>query len=130
MLDKIKDKISSDMGTRKGLLIGDVRQGLGEDLQRAIFRAVDYGAAKRYKRYFLLVSCRNYGRDIKTTVMIEKTRPPKMLGTICYRIDHTIGDAKRLWVLPMDTPVPDELRSDKIAPDVLQAGQGMPILNS
>ncbi len=130
MLIKIKNKIAADFGGRKGPLIGDVRQALGEDLQRAVIKAVEQAFELGYAHYYLLVSCRNYGRDIKTSVMIMKKQPPRMLGTICYRIDHTVGDSKRLWVLPMDMPVPDELRSDKIAPDVLQAGQGMPILNS
>jgi hypothetical protein len=131
MLIKIKNKISADFGgARKGPLIGDVRQALGEDLQRAIIRAVEDTFKKDYKEYYLFVYCRNYGKDIKTTVMIHKDLPPKLLGTICYRINNLTGDVKRLWVLPMDMPVPDDIRSDEVAPDVMEDGKGMPILYS
>ena len=128
---KIKNRISVDFGRdSKGHLIGDVRQALGEDLQRAIISAVEDTFKKGYKRYFLLVYCRNYGKDIKTTIMIYKNLPPKLLGTICYRIDNTTGEVKRLWVLPMDMPFPDDIRSDEVAPDVMEDGKGMPILHS
>jgi hypothetical protein len=124
-----KDKILKELGAKpSGLLIGEIRQALGEDLGKVLRNVVEHTFKKGYKEYYILVSCRNYGRDIKTTVMIYDHLPPRLLGTICYYINNETGDAERLWVLPMDFPIPDEVRSNEYAPQVGEDGKRMPIL--
>jgi hypothetical protein len=81
-------------------------------------------------RYYIFVHAKTFDTDtIFSKVVILHRRPPKLLGTVCYEIDNRAGMQRRLWVLPLDFPLPEQFLSDKAAPRaILESAQGMPII--
>lgn len=116
--------------TRRGLVIGDLRDELANDMFRRV-RSVMYRERKRRAPYWLMVhaNARPGSQTIKTTVMIHDKQPPKLLGTMCFKLDNAAGRVTREWVLPLDIPRPGVLVTDDTALPVAEAAQGMPILN-
>lgn len=82
-------------------------------------------------RYYILIHAKTYDSDtIFSKVVILHTRPPKLLGTVCYEIDNRASTQKRLWVLPLDFPVAPQLLSEKSVPGaILKSAAGMLILH-
>jgi hypothetical protein len=42
------------------------------------------------------------------------------VGTVCYEIDNRAGTQRRLWVLPLDFPVPGEIMTEKAVPEAIR----------
>lgn len=121
------DSVYKDLGLKKsGLVIGDMRQELGKDLMKVITNVVNEKI--HLKSYYLLIVAKNFGKDIKTTVMCMTQRPPKMFGSICYLIDNQQGKATRLWTLPLDICTPDGLvEGGEVIEEIAESAKDMPL---
>ena len=106
----------------------DAAYAMEESLRQIVGYIVD--RKPHLRRYYILFHAKTFDTDtIFTKVVILSRRPPKLLGTVCYEIDNRLGTQRRLWVLPLDIPVADQLLSDKPADQaIIRSAQGMPIL--
>ena len=110
---------------KSGLVIGDLREQLARDTLLNLEKVINTN--KRREKYYLLVHAGNFGKNIKTTIMISDKEPPKLLGTICLKVDNVKGRIDRLWVLPYDIPKDDGDLSDVGIEEVFKSVQGIPL---
>jgi len=127
-------QIGRDLGVtnpKSALLIGDARQDFGRDLYRTLEKVVNDNQNRAL--YWILVATkplRNDPHQIMSRVIICPHEPPKMLGTICWKISNKSGRAERLWVLPLDIPrMIETVDPGQFVPEVARAAEGMPILH-
>lgn len=107
------------------LVIGDLREQLARDTLSNLEKVIN--ANKHRERYYLLVYAGNFGKNIKTTIMISDKEPPKLLGTICLKVDNVKGRIDRLWILPYDIPKDDGDLSDVGVEEIFKSVQGIPL---
>ncbi|RJP77993.1 MAG: hypothetical protein C4524_07345 [Candidatus Zixiibacteriota bacterium] len=102
-------------------------------MEESLRQIVEYivNRKQHLSRYYILIHAKTYDTDtIFSKVVILSTRPPKLLGTVCYEIDNRAGTQKRLWVLPLDIPVDVSLLSEQSVPEaILKSAEGMLIFN-
>lgn len=102
-------------------------------MEESLRQILDYILARKghLRRYYVLIHAKTFDTDvIFSKVVILHHRPPKLVGTVCYEIDNVAGTQRRLWVLPLDFPVPPELLTDRTVPQaILESARGMLILN-
>lgn len=107
----------------------DAAYGMEESLRQIVEYVINQ--KQHLSKYHILIHAKTYDTNTifsKVVVMIPK--PPKLLGTVCYEIDNRRGTQRRLWVLPLDFPVPDGLLTDEQVPEsILRSAQGMLILH-
>lgn len=85
------------------ILIGDMRQQMGENLCKVIDGVINRNSDK--KQYYILVHSKfNSDNVIKQSIVLTSTIPDKMFGTICFHVDNQKGEVKRIWILPLDVP--------------------------
>ncbi len=62
---------------------------------------------------------------IRTRVIITDHEPPRMLGTLCYKVDNQKGQLWRLWALPLNIPNETEpiIDEEKVVKEVLESSQ-------
>jgi len=122
------DSIYKDLGIKKsGLIVGDMRQELGQDLMRTIEKVIS--EKEHLSQYYMLIVAKNYGKDIKTTIMTMLQMPPKMLGSMCYSINNKRGTLKRLWILPLNFTMPEGLvDAGEPIKEIIESAKGMPIV--
>jgi hypothetical protein len=96
----------------------DAAYAMEESLRQIVAYIVD--RKPHLSRYYLLIHAKTYDTDtIFSKVVILHRRPPKLLGTVCYEIDNRAGTLRRLWVLPLDFPVLQELLTDQTVPQAI-----------
>lgn len=106
--------------------IGEMRNQLALDLQRDLERVINKN--KKDSSYFLLVYANMVDNDICTKIMKLHTRPPKMLGTMLYRVDNDKGQLRRLWCLPLDLPrSPEYISIEEGLEEVMKSAEGVAI---
>ena len=110
---------------KSGLVIGDLREELARDTILNLEKVIN--ANKRREKYYLLVHAGNFGKNIKTTIMISEKEPPKLLGTICLKVNNVKGRIDRLWVLPYDIPKDDGDLSSVGIEEVFKSVKGIPL---
>jgi len=103
-------------------------------MEEALRQVIEYVMNRKVhlKKYYILIHAKTYDTDqILSKVVIMHRQPPKLLGTVCYEIDNTMGTQRRLWVLPFDFPIDERLLDvDKRVPDsIIKSGEGMLIIN-
>lgn len=110
------------------MIIGELRQEIGEEVCKELQKAVN--EYQHLKKYWILVYTNMdimMPGVIRTKIMvINKQKPPKMLGSMCFQVDNKKGKTDRLWVLPLDRPW--DFEGDVINSVLLDA-QGMPVIH-
>ena len=89
--------------------IGEMRDQLARDLQKRIVDVINK-EQKRAELYYILVHSDfdNVTGAVATKLMVMNYVPPKMIGTILYSVDNSIGQLRRLWIIPQDIPRSEE----------------------
>ena len=109
------------------ILIGDVRQRMGENLCEVIDGVLSRNSDK--KRYYILVHSKfdlMSPNTIKQTIALTSVCPDKMYGTMCFFVDNVKGKIKRLWVLPLDVPGALSIEpSHEANPDIMKSLNGV-----
>lgn len=101
-------------------------------MEESLRQIVEYviNGKRHLPKFYILIHAKTYDTDtIFSKVVILHQRPPKLLGTVCYAIDNQAGTQRRLWVLPLDMPLPANLVTE--GPElrsILESAEGMPIL--
>lgn len=108
--------------------IGEMRNQLARDLQGSLERTIQRYKDKK-EPYFLLVHAEMVDNNIATKIIRLEEQPPRMLGTMLYRVDNRKGQLRRIWCLPQDIPVNPYVLSDKgMSEEVFKSAQGLPII--
>lgn len=99
-------------------------------MEEALRQVVEYITARKghLRRYYILIHAKTHDTDqIISKVIILHTRPPKMLGTVCYEVDNRMGTQRRLWVLPLDIAIDPRLMDpERPVPQVVrESARGM-----
>lgn len=111
------------------LFLGQARDELARELAKTLTRVVEANLGR--DSYFILVHAKKHPfipKMLRTVVTLLSAEPPRMLGTICFRIDNREGRAERLWVLPPDIPRPMSLIGPEYVSGVAKGAMGMPII--
>ena len=102
--------------------IRDAAYGMEEALRQIVEYVLN--RKRHLSRYYLLIHSNTFETDaIYSKVLMLLTRPPKLLGTVCYEIDNRAGTQRRLWCLPLDFPVPEDLLSEESVPRAIRESQ-------
>jgi hypothetical protein len=115
--------------SKNPVVIGDLRQELARDLERALYALV---CANKHRDFYYVTAHARQDRlrpgIFKTTLMLTSVPPPMMLATACYFVDNRLGKIEKLWVLPLDTPRAVETVSGEFVPEICEAAKRMPIV--
>jgi len=108
--------------------MGELRSYAALDLQRNIERVIEQH--QKGPNYWILVYADLIGEtQIVTKIMRLTQKPPKMIGTICYRVDNRKGQMWREWLLPLDIPRDDEVISlEEGLEEIAKFAQNVPIV--
>lgn len=111
------------------LFLGQARCELARELAKTLTNVVEANMGR--DSYYILVHAKKHPfipKMLRTVVTLLSAEPPRMLGTICFKIDNRAGRAERLWVLPPDIPRPLSLVSRDFVPGVAHGAAGMPVI--
>lgn len=115
------------MGLRK-VQIGEIIPMMVEELEKGLLAAINKNRHRR-EPYFILFTADWYknGEELRTVFRPSDTCPPKMLNTMCWRIDNKSGRCEELWILPKDAPI-QPVEFDGADESIAAAAQGMPLI--
>ena len=118
------------------LLFGDVRSQMKRDLLNSLEAVVNKKSSYSEPYWILVYANLDAGikghKAIKEKIMILPVPPQtKYLGSLLFKVDNKLADATLEWCLPLDMPVPSELRTEreKGSERILVDAQGLPIFN-
>ena len=103
------------------LMVKKMHEGLAKCMQ---------DNAHRREPYWILYTADWYrnGETLMDTFTPYGARPPRMLNTICWRVDNKIGQLKPVWVLPKDAPIEDFGETRQFDDTLIKSSQGIPIV--
>jgi len=95
--------------------IGETREFFAQSLLAdTIHKAIEKTKIDKpnLKKYYIFITSKldvfNKG-VIRQALKISNVKPPKLINSMCFYVDTTIGKLECEWVLPIDTNVPDAL---------------------
>lgn len=86
-------------------LLWSVREALEQNEAKMLQSIVDRPDQKLRKTYYILKHSNWTGHDMtqmKSTYMLRSSLPPKMFGTVLWKVDNEKGTIERVWELPLD----------------------------
>lgn len=86
-------------------LLWDVRTALEENEARMLEMIMARPKQKKIPKYWILKHSNWTNHDMyemKSTYMIRSSKPPKMLGTVLWKVDNNAGTITKVWELPLD----------------------------
>lgn len=111
--------------------IGEMIPSMVAEMQRGLEACI---AKNRHRRecYYILYHASWYknGEELRSVFSARSHCPPKMLGTICWRIDNTLGLCEELWVIPKDAPTQPVKLEREVNENIAQAAKGLSIIYS
>lgn len=115
------------MGIHK-VQIGEIIPSMVEEMEKGLLACINKNRRRR-EVYWVLFTANWYanGEQLRTTVTPFPQCPPKLLNTICWKIDNKRGRCEEVWILPMDAPI-QPIRTDGFDEKIAAAAQGMPLI--
>ena len=117
------------------IVMGDIRHMYVDSMIKQCEAVIDRYYRRGYDKLWLLVYayCEPAERSvIRTKILVLDYLPPKILGTVCIRVDYKLSDVDLEWVLPLDTIKPPGVidQSDQpAAPRIIEDAGDMPIIH-
>lgn len=115
------------MGLRK-VQIGEITPPMTSQFEKGFWQCV---ANNKYRRepYYILYTADWYrnGEELRDSFRSSATIPPKMLNTMCWRIDNKTGRCEEMWVLPVDAPI-QPIITDGVSEVIGEATRGLPLI--
>jgi len=107
---------------------GELLPSMTQNFEKAFEYAIEKNKHRR-EPYYILATGNWYknGEQLRMTVSPRSERPPKMLNTMCWRIDNKTGECKQLWVLPLDAPT-QPIEPGPVSESIAESAQGIPII--
>lgn len=84
-------------------LLWDVRHALEQGEAEQLERIINNNLNKT--SYYIFKYCNWTNHDcnvLKSVYMLRSSLPPKMLGTVLWKVDNKAGTFEKLWELPLD----------------------------
>ncbi len=83
----------------------------------------------RREPYFILYTADWYqnGEQLKTTFTPFGVCPPKMLNTMCWKVNNKNGRIQEVWVLPKDAPI-QHVETDGAVESIAEDAVSMPLI--
>ena len=108
--------------------VGEIIPGLAQLLQEGFDECLEKNSHRR-EVYYILYTAAWFACDtqLRQVFSPRAKKPPKMLNTICWKINNKKGTIKQLWVLPMDAPI-QPIPTTPILAEIAEEAKGMPIL--
>ena len=109
--------------------IGEIIPSMVEEMEKGLLAAIEKNS-HRFEPFFILFTADWYrnGEELRTTLTPFDKCPPKMLNTICWRIDNRIGECREMWVLPKDAPIQPVILDGRVNESIVKAAVGMPLI--
>jgi hypothetical protein len=113
----------------------DISYALEEACRKRLTQIMEM--KKRKARYYILIVMKGGPDGILTwKFILSDVKPPRMIGTVCYRVDNLKGELFREWVLPADVPLQDSCVSDIVdnkggrlsSHEILDDAKNLPII--
>ena len=86
--------------------------------------------AHRTEVYWVLYTADWYmnGEQLKDSFTPWGKKPPKMLNTICWRVDNVTGRFDEEWVLPPDAPIQITDETNEFDDMLIESSKGIDII--
>jgi len=106
------------------LEIGELRQQLTKDLGETLEKVID--AKQELHSYHILIYA-NFDplapSTIRTKIVTTISKPPMLLGTMCFHVDNKKGTITPLWVLPLDIPLEGIIDTNEVSELVYKSAE-------
>lgn len=115
------------MGIHK-VQIGEIIPSMVEELEKGLLAAIEKNRHRR-EPYYILYTADWYknGEQLRTVFRPSDKCPPKMLNTICWKIDNKRGRCEEMWILPKDAPI-QPILTDGVSESIAEAAKGLPLI--
>lgn len=115
-------------GGIKTVEIGQIIPLMAAKYEEGLIAAINKNSHRR-TAYFLLFTADWYknGEELRTTFTPFGRCPPKMLNTICLKIDNKRGSCEEIWVLPKDAPI-QFVETGDVNEKVAESAKGLPLI--
>jgi len=108
--------------------VGELIPSMAQVLENKVEEAIEKNKHRR-EPYYILVTAAWFanGEQLRMVVSPRAKKPPKMLNTMCWRVDNKTGELKEVWVLPPDAPI-QPIETAPIIESIAREAQGLPII--
>ena len=105
--------------------IGEVIPMMVEEMEKGLLACISKNQHRR-EAYWILYTANWYknGEQLRTTFTPFPQCPPRLLNTMCWKIDNVAGRCEEVWILPLDAPI-QPVKTDGIIESIAEAAQGM-----
>lgn len=120
-------KIKRAMGLRT-VQIGEIIPSMVEEMEKGLLACIAKNQHRR-EPYYILYTADWYrnGEELRTVFRPSDKCPPKMLNTICWKIDNKSGRCEEMWILPKDAPI-QPVKTDGVSESIAEVAAGMPLI--
>jgi len=116
-------------GLERMIEVGELIPSLAAVMQAKLEKAIEKNKHRR-EPYYILYTASWFRNDteLRQVFSPRAKKPPKMLNTICWRINNISGEIKQLWCLPLDAPIQPIPEAD-VCESILEDSKDMPLLH-
>jgi hypothetical protein len=117
---------------RRLVEVGQVIPEMVKQMEKGLLECINQNVYRR-GIYWILYTADWYrnGEEFRDSFTPMAVKPPKMLNTICWKIDNKRGSLVQEWVLPKDAPAEASsiIESGGIVDEnIVRAATGMPLV--
>ena len=113
---------------RQTVQIGEIIPSMVKELEKGLLACIAKNQHRDMPYYILFTGnwFRN-GEELRTIFRSSYRCPPKMLNTICWKVDNKSSRCEEVWVLPLDAPT-QPIKTDGVSVEIAEAARGMPLI--
>ena len=126
---KITSLAKKDALGRRIIETGEIVPLMAKKMHEGLIKCMQDNAHRR-ETYWILYTADWYanGEQLRDTFTPYEKCPPRMLNTICWRVDNKAGKLEPVWVLPKDAPIEDFGATGQFDETLIKSSQGIPII--
>ncbi len=108
----------------------EVEFALEEEHRRQLEAILTSPEMSRLPFYYIFATSRcDHQNIIRTRFVTTKAKPPKLLNSICYKVDNVRGEIRVEWVAPYDVPIPDCLVMPESSDErIIRTAKDLPVV--
>lgn len=109
--------------------IGLIIPSMVEEMEKGLKACIAKNEHRR-EPYFILFTADWYrnGEQLRTVFRPSDKCLPRMLNTICWKIDNKSGRCEEVWVLPKDAPIQPVETDGRVNVKIAESARGMPLI--